>query len=153
MDKKQYQNLWNLKTALEKGEERKRLTAQLQELCGSVADAIAAQLSDDEILKVTDADGKNLGSLRKSSMSSNLGWEEYLHADTGAITTGATPGETFCQHGDFSCRVQVAEADDFLWFANRMPEIVRSLEEKHDSAIAALQSAFARLREVAEVYR
>ena len=60
------------------------------------------------------------------------------------------PGSEYYLHRDFRRVVRVATRDEFLHFANHLPEIIRAFEVKEDAIIEELRDAFERLRKLAE---
>lgn len=133
-----------------RGEERRRLTTQLAELVGKVADTIADTTPVGTAVRVG---GKTYEVVQQRS---HLGGKTFLavalehHGGREhKVITNREPGSEFYLHGDFHAKVGVADRDNFLFFANHLPEIVRGFEAEEEKAIAALRSAFERLREVA----
>ena len=140
----------------QKGAERKRLTEQLQEMLLKVADQIAesvplgTEVVVDGVTYRTHCYRSNIGSFRTVVVVD----PESLRRENfpmwfRAIDNGA-PGEDHYLHRDFQSVYTVATRDEFLHFANHLPEIVRAFEVKEDSVIEDLRSAFERLRKLAE---
>lgn len=132
-----------------RGEERRRLTRQLSELVGKVADAISDSVPVGTEVVV---DGLVYGVIERRS---NIDSEKFLAVSgtdypAWSVLTNRKPGSSFCLHGDLRAWVQVADRQCFLHFANHLPEIVRKFEVEEEKIIAALRSAFERLRQVAE---
>jgi len=141
------------KELLKKGEERKRLTEQLQELLLNVAGKIADSVplgTEVEVAGVryrTHRYSSNIGSFRTVVVVDPGSVEDFpLYR---AIDTAA-PGSEYYLHRDFGRVVRVATRDEFLHFANHLPEIVRTFEAKEDAVIAELRSAFEKLRKLAK---
>jgi len=135
---------------LEKGEERRRLTEQLQELASRVAEEIATSVPEGTEVEVN---GRNY---RAKTLRSNIGSYTTLVAvnkqgwDEGLITDRREPGQQGYLHGDFYACYTVAGKEVFLHFVNNLPEIVRAFEAEEDRIIAALREAFEKLRTLAE---
>lgn len=137
------------KNLIAKGEERRRLTSQLAKLVSDVAEEIANTVP----LKTTvEVAGKIY---RTHRYTTNVGSWRTVVVVAGdsiyALTDDAPPGDYFYLFHDFSCQVNVAERDDFLHFANHLPEIVIAFEAEEDRVIKALREAFEKLRKIAEV--
>jgi len=136
----------------EKGQERIRLTKQLQEMLLKVAEEIAENVDEGTEVEVADALYRvhryesNIGSFRTIVISYP---DEYRHMCYRAIDN-ESPGSEYYLHRDFNSVVVVAERDEFLHFANHLPEIVRAFEAKEDEVIAELRSTFEKLRKLAE---
>lgn len=130
---------------LKKGEERRRLTKQLAELVGAVADKIANTVPLGTTVTVA---GKTYEIIKRTS---NLASVRYLAVAEGfedyeVITADAEPGDSFYLHNDFRCRIHVADRNEYLFFANHLPEIIASFEAEEEKIITALRQAFDRLR-------
>ena len=154
------------KELLKKGEERKRLTEQLQELLLNVAGKIADSVplgTEVEVAGVryrTHRYSSNIGSFRTvvvvdpnservdDDFRSGPEWEN-IPLKFRAIDN-EPPGSEYYLHGDFGRVVRVATRDEFLHFANHLPEIIRAFEAKEDAVIAELRSAFEKLRKLAK---
>lgn len=152
------------KELLKKGEERKRLTKQLQDMLLQVAEEIAESVplgTEVEVAGVryrTHRYSSNIGSFRtvvvvdpnseRVDDDFRPEWEN-IPLTFRAIDTAA-PGSEYYLHGDFGRVVRVATRDEFLHFANHLPEIVRAFEAKEDQIIDQLREAFERLRKLAE---
>ncbi len=137
------------KELLKKGEERKRLTEQLQELLLNVAGKIA-----DSVPLGTEVEVGGV-CYRTHRYQSNLGsFRTVVIVDPETLCFRAiddrSPGSEYYLHGDFGRVVRVATRDEFLHFANHLPEIIRAFEVKEDAVIAELRSAFEKLRKLAK---
>ena len=141
------------KELLKKGEERKRLTKQLQDMLLQVAEDIA-----DSVPLGTEVEVAGVR-YRTHRYSSNIGsFRTVVVVDPGSVEDfplyraidNEPPGSEYYLHRDFYCVVRVATRDEFLHFANHLPEIVRAFEVKEDAVIAELRSAFEKLRKLAE---
>ena len=149
-----------------KGAERVRLTRQLQDMLLQVAEDIAnsvplgTEVVVDGVCYRTHQYNSNIGSFRTvvvvdpqservdDGFRTGPEWEN-IPLTTRAIDTAA-PGSEYYLHGDFGRVVRVATRDEFLHFANHLPEIVRAFEVKEDAVIDSLRSAFEKLRKLAE---
>ena len=149
-----------------KGAERVRLTKQLQEILLQVAEDIAAsvplgtEVVVDGVCYRTHQYNSNIGSFRTVVVVDP--WSERV--DDGFRTgpewenipltfraiDNEPPGSEYYLHRDYGRVVRVATRDEFLHFANHLPEIVRAFEAKEDAVIAELRSAFEKLRKLAE---
>ena len=136
-----------------KGAERVRLTKQLQDMLFSVAEDIAnsvplgTKVEVDGVIYRTHCYNSNIGSFRTVVIVDPGSVEDFpLYR---AIDTAA-PGSEYYLHRDFGRVVRVATRDEFLHFANHLPEIVRAFEAKEDAVIAELRSAFEKLRKLAK---
>lgn len=132
-----------------KGAERVRLTKQLQEMLLQVAEDIAASVPLGTEVKV---DGV---CYRTHRYQSNLGsFRTIVIVDPETLCFRAiddrSPGSEYYLHRDFGRVVRVATRDEFLHFANHLPEIVRAFEAKEEEIIKELRDAFERLRKLAE---
>jgi len=134
-----------------KGQERRRLTEQLQDLLSSAARQIAASVPLGMEVKVTGLRYRtvryrsNLGNWDSLAVVGQEGFEERR-----VIDNGACPGGSFFLHGDFDCRIYIATREEFLHFANHLPEITCAYGVEETAVIAKLRTAFDRLREMAE---
>ena len=139
---------------MKKGEERKRLTEQLQYALTRVGNKIAESVLIGTMVTVA---GRTYETFR---VKSNLDGETFLgiHAITEwgetdypvAFDSYVSPGEQYYLHNDFSANVTVADRADFLHFANNLTQVITAFEANEQNAIDALRSAFDRLRSVAQ---
>jgi hypothetical protein len=136
-----------------KGAERVRLTKQLQEMLLKVAENIAESVPVGTEVEVGGVNyrvhryNSNIGSFRTVVVVDPGSVEDFpLYR---AIDTAA-PGSEYYLHRDFGRVVRVATRDEFLHFANHLPEIIRAFEAKEDAVIAELRSAFEKLRKLAK---
>jgi len=135
-----------------KGAERVRLTKQLQDMLLSVAEDIANSVPLGTEVEVggvcyrTHRYNSNIGSFKTVVVAYP---NEYPYAAFRAIDN-EEPGSEYYLHRDFNSIVVVAERDEFLHFANHLPEIVRAFEAKEDAIIEELRDAFEKLRKLAE---
>lgn len=138
---------------IQKGNERKRLTKQLAQLVEKVADQIADSVPEGTIVTV---DGKTLKTkVLRSNVGTmrTLGVEVFDHdtlAEEYRIFNDDAPGASYYLHNDFQVLVDNATRDEFLWFANHLPEIVSAFEAVEDDIIEALREGFEKLRKLAE---
>ena len=147
----------------QKGAERTRLTRQLQIMLSKVAADIAESVPvgtavtvDDTVYRIHNYKS-NIGNFRTVVIVDPTGEPEDIDDDRAAAPIGkvalddyAGPGEGYFLHRCFGCHVQIAERDEFLHFANNLPEIVQAFEAKEDLVIAGLRGAFEKLRALAE---
>lgn len=150
------EKLWQM------GEERKRLTAQLAELVGNVANEIASSVPVGTEVRVTYDEHKNNPSyqvLRVIRRSSNLDSEvflaiEDLDEDYGFIEKvfdpDEEPGSSYYLHGDFTTTIEVASRKEYLWFANHLPLIIAAFEAEEQKVIDALRQGFEALKRLVE---
>ena len=149
-----------------KGAERVRLTKQLQDMLLQVAEDIANSVPLGTEVEVGGVNyrvhrySSNIGSFRTVVVVDP--WSERVDDDfrsgpeweniplTIRAIDSAAPGSEYYLHGDFGRVVRVATRDEFLHFANHLPEIVRAFEAKEDQIIDQLREAFERLRKLAE---
>ena len=154
------------KELLKKGEERKRLTKQLQDMLLQVAEDIAAsvplgtEVVVDGVCYRTHQYNSNIGSFRTvvvvdpqservdDDFRSGPEWENIPL--TFRAIDNEPPGSEYYLHRDFNCVVRVATRDEHLHFANHLPEIVRAFEAKEEAVIDSLRSAFEKLRKLAD---
>ena len=147
----------------QKGAERTRLTRQLQAMLSKVAKEIAAavpnrtEVTVDAVSYRTHCYRSNIGSFQtvvvvdpESPREDFDGGMDNVPLWYRAIDDYTSPGGEFYLHQDFHCTVSVAKSDEFLHFANNLPEIVRAFEAKEDLVIAGLRGAFEKLRALAE---
>ena len=142
-----------LKVLRQKGAERVRLTEQLQELCYDAAREIAtAVVPGTEVV----VDGiryraheyySNIGSFKTVVIVDPSSVEDY--PIYRAIDT-MPPGSEYYLHRDYGRIVHVATREEFLHFANHLPEIVAAFGAEQNKIIASLRSAFEKLRAMAE---
>jgi hypothetical protein len=150
----------------EKGQERTRLTRQLQDMLLKVAENIAESVPVGTEVEVDGVNyrvhryNSNIGSFRTvvvvdpnservdDDFRTGPEWENIPL--TFRAIDNEEPGSEYYLHRDFHSVVVVAERDEFLHFANNLPEIVRAFEAKEDAVIAELRSAFEKLRKLAE---
>ena len=137
----------------EKGAERVRLTKQLQDILLQVAEDIANSVPLGTEVVV---DGVVY---RTHRYQSNIGtFSTIVVVDPGSVEDfplyraidNEPPGSEYYLHRDFGRVVRVATRDEFLHFANHLPEIIRAFEAKEDAVIDSLRSAFEKLRKLAE---
>lgn len=133
---------------LKKGEERRRLTKQLAELVGKIADEIADTVEPDKFVQVGEY------TFYAHKFHSNIGTETFLCVETEEsgrrVITNRDPGSEFALHGDLRVIIQVASKEDFLFFANNLFEIIEKFEASEEAIIHALREAFEKLRRMAE---
>ena len=136
-----------------KGAERVRLTKQLQDMLLSVAEDIANSVPLGTEVEVAGV------RYRTHRYSSNIGsFRTVVVVDPGSVEDfplyraidNEPPGSEYYLHGDFGRVVRVATRDEFLHFANHLPEIIRAFEVKEDQIIDQLREAFERLRKLAD---
>lgn len=141
------------KELLKKGEERKRLTKQLQELLLNVAGKIADSVplgTEVEVAGVryrTHRYSSNIGSFRTVVVVDQESCEDF---PVFRAIDNEPPGSEYYLHRDYGRIVHVAAREEFLHFANHLPEIIRAFEVKEDQIIDQLREAFERLRKLAE---
>ena len=140
---------------LEKGKQRQRMTDQLAELVADVAQAIADSVPEEKWIEI---DGTYF---QVRTVHSNLSYETYLWigtqmnrdprfiVDGNVYTSTVAVGEAYNLHGDLTISIQNATRDQYLWFANHIPEIVNGFEGAEDAAIQELREAFDRLKQLA----
>lgn len=138
---------------LRKGEERQRLTRQLADLVGAVAEEIAGSVPVG-----TEVDVPGVGILAVIERESNISAECFLalrvYDEAGVprwvVFERGEPSSTYYLHRDFRCPITRASREQYLAFANHLLEIVTAFEAAEDKAIDALRAAFERLRRIAE---
>lgn len=137
----------------EKGAERVRLTKQLQDILLQVAEDIATSVPSGTEVEVAGV------RYRTHCYNSNIGsFRTVVIVDPGSVEDfplyraidNEPPGSEYYLHRDYGRIVHVAAREEFLHFANHLPEIVRAFEAKEDAVIAELRSAFEKLRKLAE---
>ncbi len=140
-------NLFNLEKLIRSGQERVRLTEQLQELVCEAVYEIAEAVSVGT--KVTVA-GETFAVLE---FCSNIGCTTQFclikDADFGyavIFDDGREPGARFYLHGDFDCQLENASREDFLHVANNLPEIIAAFQANQEKINASLREAFERLK-------
>ena len=137
----------------EKGAERVRLTKQLQDMLLQVAEEIAesvplgTEVEVDGVIYRTHRYNSNIGSFRTVVVVDQESCEDF---PVFRAIDNEEPGSEYYLHRDFGRVVRVATRDEFLHFANHLPEIVRAFEAKEEEIIKELRSAFERLRKLAE---
>ncbi len=155
---------------LEKGVERKRLTSQLATLVGAVANDVACNLPegsrptyekkfkefDTPNLKGTfEVDAPWWSNLEVVRIESNLGEAKYLALSRTmdkpkvVFVPDKEPGTRFFLDNDPRAKVWVASAEDYLKFANSIPEIMAGFEKTADELSKILREAFGKLKEIA----
>ncbi len=142
-----------LNTLLAKGEERKRLTAQLIQVAGEVAEEIAAGLPrDTNTVVVIGGYGYCLQEYRSNLDTYTTIAVDSLHdgRSPGAITSKvSTPGGVIHLHGDIGAMVPVADREEYLHFCNNLLEIIEGFAANEEAAIKRLRLVFDRLRVIA----
>ncbi len=135
---------------MQKGEERKRLTSQLQTTLDQVGAQIAESVPTGTIASVGGWNYKamcyrsNVGTMYALAVESDGdNWE------WNALVSDAPPGGSFWLHGDFGTSIPVATRDEFLHFATALPEVVKAFEAEEQGIIDSLRAAFENLRKVA----
>jgi hypothetical protein len=152
---------------LEKGAERKRLTKQLAALVGNVANDIAQSLPEGTTpkrLSLEEREKKGIplpsqpwwDNLQVVRVESNLGETKFLalihyhrKEPTVVFVPDKEPGSRFFLDNDPRAKVRVASAEEYLKFANDLPEIAAAFEMKADELNNDLRSAFDKLKEIA----
>lgn len=139
-------NIRNLEKMINSGEERTRLTSQLQKIVSDVLDTIAENVTVGIAVTVS---GKTF---RLKRFNSNIGSEKYICLESESksviFTAACDPGSSFYLHNDFSCEVNNAGRDEFLFVANILPEIIQAFQTDQDKVIAALREAFNKLQKL-----
>ncbi len=136
-----------------KGAERVRLTKQLQDMLLSVAEDIANSVplgTEVEVAGVryrTHRYSSNIGSFRTVVVVDQESCEDF---PVFRAIDNEPPGSEYYLHRDYGRIVHVAAREEFLHFANHLPEIIRAFEAKEDQIIDQLREAFERLRKLAE---
>lgn len=139
-------NIRNLERLINSGEERTRLTSQLQKIISEVLETIAENVTIGTKITVS---GKTFQLKR---FSSNIGSAEFICLESEGksviFTATCDPGSNFFLHNDFNCEVINASRDEFLFVANILPEIIQAFQADQNKAIAALREAFAKLQKL-----
>lgn len=150
---KDYQNLRNLNLLLKSGQERKRLTEQLQEIVSDVLDEIAEHLDegDEAVL------GNRLYEV--VDLESNIGtWRTVILRDKSVEAFGygfaafhptVSPGGRFHLHGDINANFATVGREDWLFTANNLPQIIAAFQAETNTAIEALRASFERMKTLA----
>lgn len=131
------------------GEQRRRLTKQLQELISDLLDEIAEQVPKGTAVPFED--GKLVCSVLKSNVGS---WRTitFDYEDYGYYTFNSRidPGAQYYLHGDFRAGHRNAPRELWLKIANNLPEIIEAFNAENQKIIEALRESFAKLRQMAE---
>ena len=133
------------KDLLAKGEERKRLTAQLADLATRVADEIANSVSVDTIVFV---DPRYYKVVR---VESNLGGQTFLatnHDNDYYVFDGHVGGKRYL-HGDLGCPIYSADRDAYLHLVNNLLKVAAAFEAEEQQVIDALRKGFEALKAAA----
>jgi len=132
------------------GQERVRLTEQLQTIVSDVLDEIAdsAEVGDEIALRgyrlrVADLES-NIGSWRTVVLEDNEGYRTTVFNDN------IQPGSNFYLHNDFQAEFLNASRGQWLFVANNLPRIIESFAVENEKVIDALRGAFEKLRSMAE---
>lgn len=136
------------KSLLEKGKERKRLSKQLAQLVATVAEEITLILDEG-----AEAYVEGVGWLEVIRRESNLDTAYYLALRDGheyRVFNSKTPDSEYYLHGDLRCLIRSATRDEYLAFANHLPQIIQAFEAGEQDVIDALREAFGVLRAVVE---
>ncbi len=142
-----------LNEVLQAGEERKRLTSQLIQLAGEVAETIAATLPDSDTVVTVQGYAYHIQEYKSNLDKYVTIAVDNLHDDRspGAITSKVTTaGGTFNLHRDLHAIVNVADRDEYLHFVNHLPAILEGFRANEQRAIKRLRDGFERLRLLAE---
>lgn len=132
---------------IQKTEERKRLTNQLAELVGSVADEISDSLEIGTSVNIPE-----LGTVSVVRVRANVGSAKFLSVlDRGIITAVNGPGESFYLYNDFNAEVNIANRQTYLAFANHLGEVIQSFEDVEDTALEELRKRFDKLKKLAQI--
>ncbi len=142
-----------LNEVLAAGEERKRLTSQLIQLAGEVAETIAATLPDSDTVVTIGGYAYHV-----QEYKSNLDTYTTVAVDDlsdsrspRAITSKvSTAGGIFHLHRDINAMVAVADREEYLHFVNNLPAIMEGFRANEQRAIKRLRDGFERLRLLAE---
>lgn len=140
----------NLEDLLQSGQERTRLTEQLQTIVSDVLDEIAdsAEVGDEIALRgyrlrVADLES-NIGSWRTVVLEDNEGYRTTVFNDN------IQPGSNFYLHNDFQADFLNASRGQWLFVANNLPRIIESFAVENEKVIDALRGAFEKLRAMAK---
>jgi hypothetical protein len=142
-------NLFNLEKLIRSGQERVRLTKQLQEIIAAAADEIAKAVPARTVVQ---AAGELWG---VDEFSANVGSRKALYLMRGnmrgignrvVFDAAGEPGDTFYLYGDYSCQLENATRDEFLFVANNLPEIIAAFQADQEQVNASLREAFERLK-------
>jgi hypothetical protein len=139
-------NLFNLEKLVRAGEERVRLTAQLQKIIVTVTDKIAVLVPVGTEIQVA---GKTF---TIKTFCTNIGCRTDLclvrddDDDRVVFDAAGEPGDTFYLFGDYSCQLKNATRDEFLFVANNLPEIIAAFQADQEQVNASLREAFERLK-------
>ncbi len=132
------------------GQERVRLTEQLQTIVSDVLDEIAdsAEVGDEIALRgyrlrVADLES-NIGSWRTVVLEDNEGYRTTVFNDN------IQPGSNFYLHNDFQADFLNASRGQWLFVANNLPRIIESFAVENEKVIDALRGAFEKLRSMAK---
>ena len=134
------------KDLLAKGEERKRLTAQLTDLATRVADEIAHSVPVGTIVFV---DPRHYKVIR---IESNLGGQTFLAVNLDDedyyVFDGNVGGKRYL-HGDFGCPIYSADRDAYLHLVNNLLKVAAAFEAEEQQVIDALRKGFEALKAAA----
>ncbi len=140
----------NLEDLLQSGQERTRLTEQLQIIIRETLDEIADSMTvGDEIalkgyrLRVADLES-NIGSWRTVVLEDNEGYRTTVFNDN------IQPGANFYLHNDFQAEFLNASRGQWLFVANNLPRIIKLFALENEKVTSVLREAFDRLRAMAE---
>lgn len=140
----------NLEDLLQSGQERTRLTKQLQIIVSDVLDEItdSTEVGDEIALKgyrlrVADLES-NIGSWRTVVLEDNEGYRTTVFNDN------IQPGSNFYLHNDFQAEFLNASRGQWLFVANNLPRIIELFAIENENVIDALRGAFAKLRSMAK---
>lgn len=142
----------NLEELLQSGQERKRLTEQLQIIMSDVLDEIA------DIIEVGDEIALKGHRLRVADLESNIGswrtvvleYSDEYHDYCYVFSSDIRPGASFYLHGDFRAGFTNATREGWLFVANNLPRIIELFGVENEKIVKALREAFSRLRAMAE---
>jgi len=138
-------NLFNLEKLIRSGQERVRLTEQLQKIIVTVTDKIAVLVPVGTEIQVA---GKTF---TIKTFCTNIGCRTGLclvrdDDDRVVFDAAGEPGDTFYLFGDYSCQLKNATRDEFLFVANNLPEIIAAFQADQEQVNASLREAFERLK-------
>lgn len=139
---------------IKKGEERKRLTSQLQTVVSTVLDGIAETLPTG-----TTVDVAGVGILKVTDLYSNIGtWRTIVcktedmpsYVVSYVFSDSNSPGSTFFLHRDLTCELSNAPRNVWVAVANALPQIIEAFNAEADKIIMDLRGAFENLKKLAE---
>lgn len=140
-----------LEGLVQKSTERKRLTTQLAQLVGSVADELSEIIEVGTSVQVDGVGEISIIRVKTNIDSENFLWMRTQNGSSGVVTVAIEPGKSRYWNNDFNAEVHAINKAGYLLFANNIGAIINAFEDAEDATIRSLRDGFEKLKKVAGV--